>query len=176
MRTLIKIWIVGLLTIMMLIGVGCAAFAPSVDPNLQAQRDIAWYDAMAAEQRAVEMASRIELAQVEGDVHIRKVHAETSARIVEMHEMVTADMERLLVNQNAFVDAINNHQAAMMNQSYLLQQQFAIIESIDYNAHAAAENSWFANLGVIALAVVILGLIGLVIALAMRFERRLSSI
>lgn len=111
---------------------------------------------------------------------MRKLEAESSARIQEMHETVTADMERLLVHQNAFVVAVNNHQAAMVNQTHLIQQQFEAMEDLEHNAHAAAENSWWSNIGVIVLAIVLavatLGLVSLMVMLGARFERKLIEL
>lgn len=176
MKTLIKISAVGLLLLgiaIVLITVGCS---PTIDPNLQAQRDIARFNAEEARAKADGYEGQAMLVEAQGNVHVRTVQAEASARILEMHEMVTADMARLVVIQNAFVDAINNHQAAMRNQTHLLQQQFETMETMQYNTQAAADNSWFTNVIIIGLAVVILGLIGLMVALFARVERRLATL
>lgn len=164
--------LLAVVTLLLTAAVGCATGGPVKSDEValaQAQVEIARY-------QALEKEYEVEGIEKEADAHVRKVTAETSNRILEMHEIVTADMERLMVMQNTFVDAVNNHQAAMVNQSYLLQQQFNQMQAMEYNIHAAAENSWFSNILMVLIGVVLLGLIGLTIGLGLRFEKGVSNL
>lgn len=184
MKTLIRIWGIGLVCAFLLFGVACASMVePTADPPTSMERETMHERyraeaeaeiAQAEAERDIRLAEiQVQQTEVSADTYLRKVEAETALRIQEMHEQVTEDLRRLNMARDNFVALTNDHQAAMVNQNYLLQQQFHMMENIDYNAKTAAQNSWFANVSIIIMAVVILGLIGLVIALAMRFERKL---